>query len=51
MKFLPLIWAGVWRRPGRAALTMVSMVSAFVLFGVLQGFSSGLSKLIADSHS
>jgi putative ABC transport system permease protein len=51
MKFLPLIWAGVWRRPGRAALTMVSMVSAFVLFGVLQGFSSGLSKLIADSHA
>jgi putative ABC transport system permease protein len=30
---------------------MVSMVSAFVLFGVLQGFSSGLGKLIADSHA
>jgi len=51
MKFLPLIWAGIWRRPVRAALTMVSVVSAFVLFGVLQGFSAGLNRLIADAHA
>jgi putative ABC transport system permease protein len=51
MKFLPLIWAGIWRRPGRAALTMISVVSAFVLFGVLQGFSAGLNKLITDAHA
>ena len=41
-----MIWAGIWRRPGRAALTLVSMVSAFVLFGVLQGFSGGLGQLV-----
>ena len=51
MKFLPLVWAGIWRRPGRAALTLVSMVCAFVLFGVLQGFSGGLEKLVADSQA
>src|ERR1700722_16722684 len=51
MKFLPLVWAGIWRRPGRAALTLVSMVCAFVLFGVLQGFSGGLDKLVADSQA
>jgi len=51
MKFLPLIWAGMWRRPARTALTMVSVVSAFVLFGVLQGFSSGLHQLIASAHA
>jgi putative ABC transport system permease protein len=41
----------VWRRPGRAALTLVSMVCAFVLFGVLQGFSSGLQQLVAGAHA
>src|SRR5512142_2542309 len=51
MKYLPLIWAGVWRRPGRAALTIVSIVSAFVIFGVLTSFSSGMNRLISDSHA
>ncbi len=45
MKFLPLVWAGPWRKPVRTALTMLSVVSAFVLFGVLQSFSAGLAKL------
>ena len=51
MKFLPLIWAGIWRRPARTVLTMVSVVSAFVLFGVLQGFTSGLNALVSTAHA
>jgi putative ABC transport system permease protein len=51
MKYLPLIWAGVWRRPGRATLTMVSVIAAFVLFGVLQGFTAGLDQLVSDAHA
>ena len=51
MKFLPLIWAGIWRRPVRTTLTLISIVSAFVLFGVLQGFTSGLDKLVSASHA
>lgn len=51
MKFLPLVWAGIWRKPVRAVLTMVSIVSAFVIFGVLTGFSAGLDRLVADSQA
>jgi putative ABC transport system permease protein len=51
MKYWPIVWAGIWRRPARAALTMISVVSAFVLFGVLQGFTSGLDSLIAAAHA
>jgi putative ABC transport system permease protein len=51
VKYLPLIWAGIWRRPARAALTMISVISAFVLFGVLQGFTAGLGKLVATAHA
>jgi putative ABC transport system permease protein len=51
MKFLPLIWAGIWRKPGRAVLTLLSVVNAFLLFGVLQGFASGLNHAAADTHA
>ncbi|MFI4934600.1 MAG: ABC transporter permease [Caulobacterales bacterium] len=51
MKYLPLVWAGIWRRPGRTALTMLSVISAFVLFGILQGFTAGLGKLVANAHA
>jgi len=51
MKFLHLVWAGVWRRPGRAVLTLLSIVNAFLLYGLLQGFVSGLSSTVADTHA
>lgn len=51
MKFLHLVWAGVWRRPGRAVLTLLSIVNAFLLFGLLHGFASGLSHAQAEAHA
>jgi putative ABC transport system permease protein len=51
VKFLPLIWAGVWRRPGRAILTLLSIVTAFLLFGLLQGFASGLNQAGSLTHA
>jgi len=37
MKFLPLVWASLWRRKVRTAFTLLSIVVAFLLFGLLQG--------------
>jgi len=48
MKFLPLIWNGLWRKPARTLLTLFSIVVAFVLFGLLQGVESAFSQLIGD---
>jgi putative ABC transport system permease protein len=42
MKFLPLIWAALWRRKPRTILTMLSVAVAFLLFGLLQAFSTAL---------
>lgn len=39
MKFLPLVWAMLWRRPLRTALTFASIAVAFMLFGMLQAFN------------
>jgi putative ABC transport system permease protein len=50
MKFLPLVWSGLRRRPARSVLTAASIVIAFVLFGLLQGVNAGFNRAIADAH-
>jgi len=46
MKYLPLIWAGLWRKPVRASLTFLSVVIAFLLFGLLNGITFGFESMI-----
>jgi putative ABC transport system permease protein len=45
MKYLPLLWGGLFRKPLRTVLTLLSIVVAFLLFGLLQAvqvaFESG----------
>src|SRR6185369_525778 len=36
MKYFPLLWAALFRRKTRTILTLLSVVIAFVLFGLLQ---------------
>jgi len=42
MKFLPLVWAGLWRRPARSILTAMCIVVAFLLLGLLDGVNAQL---------
>jgi putative ABC transport system permease protein len=46
MKYLPLIWAGLWRKRVSTVLTMFCVVFAFALFGLLHGFSAALDGII-----
>jgi len=41
VKYLPLLWSGLWRKPIRTVLTILSIAVAFLLFGVLQGVITG----------
>jgi putative ABC transport system permease protein len=50
VKYLPLVWAGIWRKPGRAVLMGLQTLSAFALFGLLQGLASSVHEFIANSH-
>ncbi len=36
MKYLPLIWATLWRKKTRTIFTLLSVVIAFLLFGMLE---------------
>jgi len=51
VKFLPLLWAGLWRRRGRAILTLLSIVNAFLLLGLLNSFTSGLDNVAGESRA
>jgi len=46
MKYLPLIWAGLWRKRARTVLTLLCVVVAFALFGMLHGFTAALDGII-----
>ena len=51
-RILPLLWANLWRRPLRSIFTLLSIVVAFLLYGLLEalrfGFFGGLEAAGAD---
>jgi len=50
VKFLPLVWAGLWRRPVRSILTALCITIAFVLLGLLEGVNAGFAHAIAEAR-
>lgn len=51
MKYLPLVWLGIWRKPGRSILIFLQVAVAFTLFGVLQGLKTGADHAIAAARA
>jgi putative ABC transport system permease protein len=51
VKFLPLIWSALWRKPVRTALIFLQVTVAFALFGVLQGMKSGMDRALAKTRA
>jgi len=49
MKYFPLIWAALWRKPARLVLTLLAVSAAFTLFGVTIGFNASVQNVIAMS--
>ena len=50
MKYFPLVWAGIWRKRTRTIFTLLSIVVAFLLYGLLQGVDAWLSGAIEGSR-
>lgn len=48
MKYFPLVWAGLWRKRARTIFTMLSIVVAFLLFGLIQGINQGFNTVTSN---
>ena len=46
LKYLPLVLAGLWRKPVRTILTFLSIVIAFILFGIMASIESGFARQV-----
>jgi len=44
MKYIPLVWAAIMRKPTRAVLTLLSVMVAFTLFGLTIGMNATFEK-------
>ncbi|HVM78840.1 MAG TPA: FtsX-like permease family protein [Stellaceae bacterium] len=50
MKFLPLIWAGLWRKRARTLFTLLSIATALLLFGLMQGVSATFDRVVEQAN-
>jgi putative ABC transport system permease protein len=48
VKFLPLVWAGLWRKRVRTVLAMLSVAIAFWLYGTLDGVNAAFGDALAS---
>jgi putative ABC transport system permease protein len=46
MKYFGLVWTGLWRKKVRTIFTLLSIVFAFLLFGMLQGIDTMFTQLV-----
>lgn len=51
MKYLPLLWAALWRRKPRTWFTGLSILVSFLLFGLLNAFNAALNSGVELSGS
>lgn len=51
MRFMPLFWSGIWRKPARTALIFFQVSVAFALFGMLQGLKTGVDHAVAAARA
>jgi putative ABC transport system permease protein len=51
MKYFPLVWAALWRKPLRTVLTFLAAVAAFTLFGLAIGLNATYAGMIARARA
>jgi putative ABC transport system permease protein len=51
VKFFPLVWSSLWRKKARTIFTLLSIIIAFLLFGLLQGVNAWLNAFGTGSNA
>ena len=50
MKYFPLVWAALWRKPAEAILMWLAVTVSFTLFGLMVGLRATYDRLIENSR-
>ncbi len=50
MKYLPLVWSAIWRKPTEAVLTWLAVTASFALFGLMVGLHASYDQIIANAR-
>lgn len=50
MKYFPLVWAALWRKPAEAILIWLAVAVSFALFGLMLGLHATYDRLIDNSR-
>lgn len=50
VKFLPLVWAALWRNPTESVLTLLAVSIAFALFGTMLAVNVAYERAIDDTR-
>src|SRR5690242_2418069 len=50
MKWLPLLWAGLWRKRARTIFTLISIVIAFLLVGAMSGIAASFHLVLDQAR-
>ncbi|HTV78096.1 MAG TPA: ABC transporter permease [Steroidobacteraceae bacterium] len=50
MKYFPLVWAGLWRKPAETVLIWLAVTVSFALFGLMVGLHATYDRMIANSR-
>jgi len=50
MKYFPFLWATLWRKKTRTIFTLLSIVVAFLLFGMLQGVNAAFQQGVSNAN-
>jgi putative ABC transport system permease protein len=50
MKYLPLVWSGLWRKPPEAVLIWLAVTASFTLFGFMVGLHAAYDQIIENAR-
>jgi putative ABC transport system permease protein len=50
VKYLPLVWAALWRKPAEAILTALAVTAAFTLFATMWGANLTVREIVKHSR-
>ena len=50
MKYFPLIWSAIWRKPTEAVLVWLAVTASFTLFGLMVGLHASYDRVIATAR-